>query len=85
VSPFPLLKLLGNGVVAPAHLFLQLRQAFGELLVDAEQLPKPDEGPHDLDVDLHGPWASQNAGKHGHPLLGEGEGQVLAVPAATTL
>ncbi len=66
-----LLELVSHGVVALAHLFFQLRQAFGQFPVDTEQLPKPDKGPHDLDVDLDSPWASQDAGQHGHPLLGE--------------
>jgi hypothetical protein len=40
--------------------------------VDAEQLARPNEGTHDLDVHLHGAGTTQDAGKHGHALLGEG-------------
>ena len=49
-------------------------EALAAELPTQEQLPETDEGPHDLDVDFDGPWTSQDAGKHGHALLGEGVG-----------
>lgn len=61
-------------MVTVAHLFFQFRQSFGQFLVDAEQLPQADEGPHDLYVDFDGPRTSQDTGKHGHALLGKGVG-----------
>jgi hypothetical protein len=39
-----------------------------------ECLPPPDKCSHDLDIHLHGAGTLEHAGKHGHPLLGEGEG-----------
>lgn len=43
--------------------------------VGRQQLPQPHEGAHDLDVDLNGTGAVQNAGKHGDTLFGEGVGR----------
>jgi hypothetical protein len=37
-----------------------------------EQLAELHESPHDGDVHLHRALAAQDAGKHGHALLGEG-------------
>jgi hypothetical protein len=58
---------------------------FGELSVRDEQLAHPDKGPHDLDADDDGATASQHRLEHGHALLGERVGQVLAVPPAAAL
>jgi hypothetical protein len=48
----------------------------------AQQLPQPNERPHDLNVDFNRLRAAQGAGEHGYALLGEGMGQILAMPFA---
>ena len=54
--------------------FFQLLELMGQVGVGGEEAVQADEGAHDLDVDLHGPVAVQDAGKHGDALFGEGVG-----------
>lgn len=55
-----------------AHFqFIQFRR---QLFVVREEMTKPDESPHDLNVDGYGTFAVEDAGEHGDPLFGEGVG-----------
>lgn len=60
---------------------LQLVQPADQVLAGAHHPPQADEDPHDLDVDLHGPLAAQDARQHRHSLLAEGVGKIP--PAAS--
>jgi hypothetical protein len=69
---------LSDGVKDNAKLLvvflLEIGEFVGQVLVSGEHLPERDEGPHDGNVDLDRPLASQNAREHGHALLGERSG-----------
>lgn len=56
--------------------FLQGFDFLGEEGVGVHQPPELDEGAHDGDVHLDSTPGAQDAGKHGHALLGEGIGKV---------
>jgi hypothetical protein len=45
--------------------------------VGGQDFPKPNERPHDGNVDLNGSVTSENAGEHGNTLFGEGMGTIL--------
>ena len=62
-----------------------VREPFRQLLVDAEQPAQPDKRAHDLDVHLHGAGTPQDAGQHGHTLLGERVGPIFAMLPSPTL
>jgi hypothetical protein len=63
-------------------LVLHLIELPRQFLVRREHLAEPDEGAHDRDVHLDGTPAPQNAGEHGHALLGEWVRQIP--PAAAS-
>jgi len=64
-------------------VFLFKRIEFsGQIFVRRENLPEPDEGPHNLNVDSNSTPAVQDAGKHGHTLLGEGTRKVSATTSS---
>ena len=67
------LKLL----VIPA---LHLLEAQRQVAMRCEYLPQLDEGAHDGDVYLNRAGAAQDAGEHGHALLGEGKGSGASPP-----
>lgn len=50
----------------------------GEVSVVVHEFAELDEGSHDGEVDFDGEMASQDAGKHGNALLGEGKGRGAA-------
>jgi len=60
-------------------LLFQLFQFSGEILVCCEDLSESDKRPHDLNVDLDCLFAVENAGEHGHALLGEDVRQILGM------
>ena len=68
--------------VVSALQFLQLSR---QVLIGGQYLPKPDKGPHNLDVYIYSPVTVKNAGKHGNPLLGEYMGKILAVLSTSSL
>jgi len=53
--------------------FLEGFKFAGEINVRAEHLPEADESAHDLNIDLNRARAVEQAGKHGHTLLSEGD------------
>lgn len=55
----------------PVVLALERDDSSGESLRLHRTLPESDERPHDRDVDLNGPRASQDAREHRHPMFGE--------------
>ena len=55
----------------------------GEVGVCCEHPAEVDEGTHDLNIDLYGAGAVEDAGEHGDALFGEGVG-VCATEAAPT-
>lgn len=79
----------GDGLIVGSELLLETRleliEATGERPVRGEEFAHAHEGPHDLDVDGDGALAAKHRGEHGHALLGEDVGQVLAVLAAAGL
>src|SRR5664279_3772564 len=81
------LHQLADGVEDGAELgvvlLFQLRQLAGKVGVLLKHLTEAHERAHDFDVHLHRARAAQHARQHGHALLGEGVGQILAVPSAT--
>jgi hypothetical protein len=54
-----------------------------QFFILAEHSAHPDERTHDLDVDLNGPRAVENAREHGNAMFGESVGRVAA-PAPLT-
>jgi hypothetical protein len=61
-----------NGGVVALDAVFQFSQLAGKLSVGGEGLAELHESAHDGDVDLDGTPAAQDAGKHGHALLGKG-------------
>ncbi len=57
-------------VIPTLHLLKPLRK----IAMRCEYLPQLDERAHDRDVYLNRSGTTQDAGKHGHALLGEGIG-----------
>ena len=55
----------------------------GEQAVGIHQAAELDEGAHDGDVHLHGAGGAEDAGEHGHALLGEGVGEGAATAVGT--
>ena len=52
-----------------------------QILVGCQELADPDKGIHNLDIDLDRSFAVQDAGKHGHTLLGESiRGEAATTP-----
>lgn len=62
----------------PNPLF-QLGKFARQLPVGGGQLPHLHEGAHDGDIHLHGPFAVEDAGKHGDALFGEDIGQIFSM------
>jgi hypothetical protein len=52
--------------------FLYLFDLPSQIFMGSQDLSKPGEGPHDLNIDLDGPFTIENAGKHGNAIFGEG-------------
>lgn len=67
-----------NLLTVTFYLALQLRQFLGKLRMAGQYFPKPNKNPHDRNVHLDGPFAVQNAGKHGYSLLGKSVGEVAS-------
>lgn len=63
-------------------LFFDLLEKAREVLVSYHGLPHLHESPHDRNIDIGRAIAVQNAGEHGHALLGEGIGQIFATLSA---
>lgn len=61
-------------------LLLERLQLARQIGVGLEPVPQTNESPHNLNVNLHGSFALQDAGQHRDSLLGEGVGEVLDVP-----
>src|ERR1700733_7864587 len=75
----------GDSLVMVLELMFELVELASQRGVRGEQCAQPRESPHDLYVDGDGTPAVQHRGEHGHALLGEGVGEVLAVLPATWL
>lgn len=58
---------------------LDLGQTSPQFAMGRQPLPKLDEGAHDGDIHLGSLWTAEDAGEHGHPLLGEGQWSVFDV------
>jgi len=52
-------------------LFHRLKLAC-QILMRGQDLPQPNKGSHDFDIDADGPLAAQHTGKHRYALLGKG-------------
>ena len=63
---------LKDNLKAGVIFLLQRFKLAGQVFMRSQNVAQSDEGPHDLNVDLNGPFASKNRGQHRHPLLGEG-------------
>jgi hypothetical protein len=59
-----------NGVEFCVIAALHLGDFSPQVFVSCEHGPELDERAHDSDVDLHGPLAAKNTGKHRHALFG---------------
>jgi len=69
------------GVVALLHI----GDFSAQLLMSGEHGAKLEEGTHDGDVHLHGAITAKNTGKHGNPVLREGERKVATASATLFL
>lgn len=74
-------KEIVDGLIVTFEMPLQFAQFAGQGLVGAQHPTQTHKGTHDGDVDLHGTFAPQHAGKHGHALFGESV-RVVASSAA---
>ena len=68
---FALRKKLSEDFIDRLNLIVHLLDLRLYFRVARKNLTKFCEGPDDLDIDLYGSLAPQNARKHGHALLGE--------------
>ncbi len=85
-GPFRRRHQSSDSVEHPSELSVVFPFKDGELLrqipVSRHQLPEPDKGLHDGDVDLDGTFTVQHAGTQGDSLLREGHRKIA--PTAVT-
>jgi hypothetical protein len=79
---------LPNGLEHDAEMFVvvsefafDVLQLAGQVLVSPQDFAELDKGAHDGDVDLDGPIAAEDTGKHSNALLGEGVREISTTAA----